>query len=508
MNEENKRKILIGSIVAVVVLIAMIVGATYAFYTLNVTDSETNTNINIETGSANVVSIEQGVENIHINLSVTDMASNSTNKEYYATDRTEENYKTNQSDGTLELAKVTMSSKGEETENCTATMTITMETQENSMGRELKNGDSELYIEVGGNTQTIDLNSLLTEPLSDKVTKDIELELSVTSKTPTSIKGYLKINNTDEDQTYLAGRTLNLTIEVKDLKCGVVKTAADVILASKQLEPEGNVTSRGDTLRRYQGLVQNNENGTIDNDVDNYICFETSDAETCKKDTGKYLYRIIGIDTTNKEIKIMKREALDTAQAWGSGSPIWASSSLQSNLNSTLYLNTLGSSWSDLIQPHDWYYGDVPADSSGVGSWSSSNNIEGQQMYQNEKAKWGNNKITNTKIGLIYVSDYYLSAKDIKCFNSSTYGECKKSWMHLSNNDTSSLSKAAPPSEYEWTMSRIDSSSAWYVFSDGYVGFTNFITTFSVRPVFYLKSGLKLSGTGKLTDPFVIENVK
>ena len=34
------------------------------------------------------------------------------------------------------------------------------------------------------------------------------------------------------------------------------------------------------------------------------------------------------------------------------------------------------------------------------------------------------------------MSDYYLSAKDIKCYNSSTYSECSKSWMNLKNNDT------------------------------------------------------------------------
>ncbi len=287
------------------------------------------------------------------------------------------------------------------------------------------------------------------------------------------------------------------------------KTAEELILTSNQLEPAGNVTSRGDTLRRYQGQVQNNEDGTIENDVNNYICFETSDKEECKSNTDKYMYRIIGVDTTNKEIKIMKREALNKSQAWGSGSQTWATSSLQTSLNGTLYLNNLSKSWEVLIQPHDWGYGDVPEDNSGVGSWDASNNIEGQQMYKNEKAKWGSNKIAGTKIGLIYVSDYYLSAANIKCYNSSTYGDCKKSWMHLSNNDTSSLSttKKDPPSLAEWTMSRYYSSFARYVLGSGYVNDYGVRGTYSVRPVFYLKSGLNISGTGTLSNPFVIEGI-
>ncbi len=80
------------------------------------------------------------------------------------------------------------------------------------------------------------------------------------------------------------------------------------------LETTENMTSRGDTLRRYQGTS-----------VNNYICFGTNDKDVCLNDQDKYMYRIIGIDTETQELKIIKKEALNTKYYWPKTAADWPS---------------------------------------------------------------------------------------------------------------------------------------------------------------------------------------
>ena len=144
--DNSKRKVIIGSIVAVVFLLVMIIGATYAYFSINVSGDKTSTSINIETGSADYVAIKQGISNLHINLSVSDMSSSSNMSEFYATNIEDESYKTSKSDGTLEFAKIEMSSKEDLKDNCTFDVVLTIDTKENSMGKVLQNGDAVFYV--------------------------------------------------------------------------------------------------------------------------------------------------------------------------------------------------------------------------------------------------------------------------------------------------------------------------------------------------------------------------
>ncbi len=284
----------------------------------------------------------------------------------------------------------------------------------------------------------------------------------------------------------------------------------DLILASNQLEGEQQMKDRGDTLRRYQGQVENDGNGTINKDVNNYICFETKDKNECADNIDKYMYRIIGIDTSNKEIKIIKKEAFDSAQPWDTGGNTWENSSLKEALNSTLYLNNVSKNWSELIKLHDWKYGDIASDSSGYGSRDYSD-IVGADAYKIEQEKL-TSTLTNTKIGLMYPSDYWLSGPpNLECMNRAYWLECKKNWLHMFNNDSESLSPTdtPPPYDVEWTISR-SLYSAWYVEnSSGRVDVNRGCNAVSsVRPVFFLPSALKVEGTGSLSDPYRIMNVE
>ncbi len=483
MNEENKSKIFIGTLVAVITLVIAVMGATFAFFSLNVSGDTTNTNVDIEAGNADVVTIEQGVENIHINLAVSDMAENNPNKAYYATTE-EEDYKLNEGEGTLTFATIKGTNK--EASDCTAKVTITMDTSDDSMGKALQKGDAILYITSGETEETVDLYDLLTEEMSDSVTKEIEVEISVSESAEASITGYLKVNNTEFDQSYLAGKTLNITIKVDNLVCG--STGSKGPLAPlEMLKAKGGETFAGggdhttviDEMYRFVG--------TKDEVLNNYICFGTDNTETCITTPEDYMYRIIGITDKGgivpaNSLKIIKATPSSESQQWhwNSNNTKWDSSDIKEYLNGSFY-NSIkdaqpnGTYWESLILSHSWYGAEV----------TEATSIEPKSPVTK-----------GCKIGLMYASDYINSGEGNT-----------DNWLFIANGWTGNIVKE------EWTMSWYGLYDryydAWYV--DDYFGRVSndygLEKEYAVRPVFYLDgSKIMLDGEGTIEAPYYITN--
>ena len=225
-------------------------------------------------------------------------------------------------------------------------------------------------------------------------------------------------------------------------------------------------------LYRYQG-VQN-----ANNTVDNYICFGTTNKSDRVGDTDKYMYRIIGINT-NGQMKLIKKEALNTAYQWASNTGIdWAHSSLYANLNGSYFLTDTNyvpdSSWSNRIVASDWHY-----------LTSSDDTIS--TIAERELGA----ETVNAKIGLMYLHDYAYALEPPAYSGAS--------WIHIKNNDTNA------PGTYEWTISRWNTSDAWAVYSGSRVGSYVMTASYSVRPVFFLKASEAIaSGAGTITDPYIL----
>jgi len=279
----------------------------------------------------------------------------------------------------------------------------------------------------------------------------------------------------------------------------------------------------------------------------NYICFGTTDKNTCTSDTDKYMYRIIGVfeDSEGTQyLKLIKKEALNTSYAWH-GDPAtdtdWDESDLYNGINGNYFLtNTAYSYMQDSIWTNKiatWDY--TATNTLGYDNYSV-NSVYGPSYYYNtvktiylhemnrsSKANCyyntsttadcstGEWKIISAKIGLMYVSDYLLSlgesALDYTSSNSTHRASMKTGWMYISNNDSESLSTTAssPPAQAEWTMSRFGANSAgWYyalfVGSDGGVNDRGVYLTNSVRPVFYLTSDVSITGDGTIESPYII----
>ncbi len=503
MEEKNiKKKNIIGCIVSIIVLLTLIIGATYGFFAFTTSDSKSTTDASIKTGSANLISLTGGTSKLHIIVDGDDMSVDNVGKSFYATTEPEKNYLTEEEEHTFNLANISVDGKNIGQNNCTANLVITID---GDLKEVLQEEDTLLHVEGIDEELNIDLAELKEEG-----TKTYPFELTIYSSSPDPIVGYLKLVNRFEDQSDLADKEINVTLVVQDLKCSISKgfSTTTTIASNPQIETKEHMQERGDTLRRFQGKVENDGNGNITSDINNYICFGTSDKATCLEDTDKYMYRIIGIDTTNNELKLIKRESLNTTMQWGGERIAWEDSDLQINLNKD-FLSSLEGKWSNLISSHNWGYGTVPAEDYGIDVSTTS-----LQAYQHEK-----NLLIytlNAKIGLMYISDYYLSGGDNqKCLSSSSssnddYVECKKSWLHLYNNDSASLSTTneEPPTNAEWTMTVLQYNYTWTCNVQGSCGggARGYTGQYSTRPVFYLKSDVKIiDGDGSMKKPYIIK---
>ena len=278
------------------------------------------------------------------------------------------------------------------------------------------------------------------------------------------------------DETYISGTgTLDDPIIISE-----PSKAAEYLMSNPTT---GLNTTKQGGLYRYQGTTANN-----------YICFGTSDKATCTGNTDAYMYRIMGINSSN-QLKLIKKEALNSTIQWYTDyttNITWPNSIIYSSINGSTFLtNTtyVPSGWSDKIATTTWKYGD-----------NTTNNTTAANLYSIESA-W--TSTTSAKIGLMYMHDYYYGIKGgNNCSSSGAYSTCKTSWLYISKSDTGA------PTTREWTMSRWGydvNCYAWIVGSDGSVGNSWLTTTASVRPVFYLASDVRIvGGSGTLEDPFII----
>ena len=281
----------------------------------------------------------------------------------------------------------------------------------------------------------------------------------------------------------------------------------------------------GSNITNIYYHTSNLANGASDNsyrysgasdEVNNYVCFG-SDAASCPSNN---LYRIIGV--FGNEVKLIKwdyanSDLIGTSGAYTSstysassysnydgahstvnryywnpsGTNTWSSSTLNTtNLNST-YLNSLGSTWSNLIATHSWKVEGA--------AWDNVYNGTPRTAYNYEVGSNSSSTTYNSKIGLMYASDYGFAASN--SYWASTLGSYNNSsitsnnWMYMGMS--------------EWTISRSsdDSIIAFRVDSIGVVAGTDvsYGSTAAVRPVFYLTSATTyVSGSGTSSDPIRI----
>ena len=379
--------------------------------------------------------------------------------------------------------------------------------------------------------------------------------------------------NSIEEAVVFNDKTRSVTLTTNSTIYCTLYFEKPIITYLRNNDKENNLskTIQGD-MYRYQGT-----NEMVDN---NYICFGTDNKEECTNDPDgidKYMYRIIGIGE-NENLKLIKETFLteeDNNQfAWNNMSSVeecgndginctWPKSMLFKRLNGLSngdisgagttvrngntnifvdsntydYListnNKFGketSKWYNLIEDHNWLYGDICVKQGNLS-------LDANEIYLIESAqkdisrcieengepvseiyKWSLSDTIKSKIGLMYIHDFYFSYYDGNNENTrghaSNNGEMNKSWLaprwRECMQDGSCV--ALSMTRYGYYKSSKTGFVIWRYFSgsdetgDISTFWTSWIATAQrVQPVFYLNDGISLNGRGTRDDPYIIK---
>jgi hypothetical protein len=265
---------------------------------------------------------------------------------------------------------------------------------------------------------------------------------------------------------------------------------------------DGQVVYENSHEYRYEGKNPNN-----------YVMFNNE------------LWRIIGVFDSNSHgvsntnlVKLIRANSIG-GLAWDkSNTNNWINSSLKALLNGAYYNATtdtencygylttatticdyreigIQSGYREMIQSVTWYLGGGGA--SGYKTYDPAS-IYGYE--RNSSAIYsGRSASTTGYIGLMYESDYLYGVLSSSCARTTTH--------YTYNTAACGGSDWLYGQGYEWTISPGSDTSycVWNVNNSGKVTSSSAANGFPVRPVLYLKSSVyKISGTGTISDPYII----
>ena len=479
---ENKKQAIILSVVAIVALLSLILGATYAYFQAS-GNSGSSTNVNVTTYTSDLLTFEIG-NDIAVYADQTSFASgkgnatgstfakailtannktNTATKNYYVYLNISENTFTyTQNESTPELLLTIKDTSGNEITSITS---LTYKTVTDGKGASISGFD---ITTKSGVITLFDNREITATP-----TKTEEWNITVT------------FVNYNANQTGNAGKSFNAKLIIQQ-ESQSNQTLADYVI-SQYTGTQGDnalyyhnstlTNGAGDNSYRYAGASDS---------VNNYICLG-SDATTCPDAN---LFRIIGV--FGDQTKVIRAKSVGNQKWDTNGSNTWSSSSLNTYLNGE-YLTSLGT-LADKIATTTWKV--------GGGSWANIGTSVPKTAYQYEVGSSASSTTYDAKIGLMYVSDYY-------------YGASPSAWTLMGyNSDAMKDYRAATSTNwlylgsYEWTISRRsdDTNSAFCVNSTGYVFLYDVASIRGVRPSFNLLSSTTyVSGSGSMSDPIIIE---
>ena len=469
--EKNKKQALILGIVAVATLIALVVGATFAYFKAQ-GGTGSSTEVKVTTYTTDMLTFTTGSAiSLYADQSSFGQEKGSLSGETFAKATLVANNKTN-----------------EATDNYYVYFNIENNTFKYTLGED----KPELILTVTGpdGNEVTSLPGLTYKTVQDRENKSIsgfdvtttnglitianKKTITATQATPSKEEQYtLKLTfvNYEGDQTANATSTLSAKVVIQ--KEPIVTTLASYITnlyTGTQGENgiyyhDASLTNgAGDNSYRYAGASEA---------VNNYICFG-SNTTPCPTDN---LYRIIGV--FGDKVKLIKSTSVGNKPWDSNNSNTWSTSSLNTYLNNE-FINTFDVSTKDKIAETTWK----------VGGFSI-NGQPAQTVYQNEI---NSSPSVNNKIGLMYASDYgFAAAPSAWTTNLYNYDGAtikNANWMFLGVT--------------EWTISR-HAGIAYYVFAvynTGNVGSSRAYSAFAVRPVFYLTSSVTyVEGDGTQSSP-------
>ena len=535
--KENKNKSITLMLVAVITLLALVIGATFAYF-LASGNSGSSTNVNVTTYTSDLLTFEVG-NDIAVYADQTSFASG----------------KGNATGSTFAKAILTANNK---TNTATKNYYMYLNVSNNTFTYTQNENTPELLLTItdaSGNAIT-SISGLTYKTVTDGKGASIS-GFDITTKsglitlfdnreitaTPAKTEQWnvtVTFVNYNANQTGNAGKSFDAKLMIQQKKLGNQTLAEYVISQYTGTQGENSIYHHNSTLANGAGDNSYRYAGANPN---NYVCFG-SDASPCPYDN---LYRIIGVFGENNHgvsgnqlVKLIKYYSASSnllgiyglysgndkyiwspssslcpnstaynsnngiyqlannnkiAAADVGGCNMWKYSQLNTvNLN-TNFLNNIDLKWRNTIEDTTWKVGGHSTEAVTAKAMFTAEITNATKTYGPSDG--------TSKIGLMYASDYMFAVPQDKWtltgynYNDATkdYRAAKDlNWLYLSSS--------------EWTITPYSSSSDNYVFylaGDGRLSF-GFVNLGNVtRPVFYLKSSVTYaSGEGTQSDPIRI----
>ena len=523
MSKTNEKKVLVLSAVAVITLIAVVVGATYAYFQAQGGGSSdidasviTNTTDKLSFQVGNGIDISASQENFALGM---DNVTGSTTASAMLTANNATNTATRNYNLYLDIKNNGFTYTVDEN---TPELILTITGPDD---QPLKNLAGYKYVTVG------EVSGFDITEASNAILIADNYEITASPEITQTWNITVTFINLDSDQNKNTGKTFNADVIIQEER--LATTLADVCTGGESLAScitslynergeEGanglyyhdgvgtytNATEEaGDNSYRYSGSNPNN-----------FVCFGSDSAE-CETDN---LYRIIGV--FGSEVKLIKYDYANsnmlgtdgdyntntfsgtTSTYRGSHTTInrytwnknntntWSESELNTvNLNTNYinYLNGIDTKWVNMIASHDYQV--------GGNTWENIITTVGKQKYENELVNPATADVEHAKIGLMYVSDYSYAA-DPSYWTTEMYREDAQDYRLATTSNWMYMGL------WEWTISRHSGYTdvSFYVDAAGFVGSNDHVSTifFAARPVFYLNSSVAYdSGIGTIVDP-------
>ena len=541
----EKKKAVIYSTVALIALVILVVGATYAYFQ-NQYGSASNADVKVTTYTTDVLTFETG-SNISITAGQDDFAQGKGNKtgSTFARATLQANNKTNTATANyymyLNIENNTF------TYTNTGTPELILQVVDKTSGNPVTSITGLNYVTVtdGKNTSISGFDITTKKGL---IALFLNKEISASPKTIEEYTITITLVNHNFDQNVNTGKNLNGKLIIQKEK--IITSVADVAKSGDNLVTAlQNLSTK--SKPSYTGLYHHDAsltNGAGDNsyrfagaDPNNYVCFG-SDEATCPNEN---LYRIIGV--IDGKVKLIHAYGATTdmlgtdegyaktyQEAWGSLSSYykgngdltkigtykwnktrdntWSTSTTNTtnlNTNYIAYLDSKNTKWKIMIADTTWYVGGM---TSTYGALSNAKTAYNYEVGANKDAT----TTLTSKIGLMYVSEYYYGATPdywmLPGFDQNGHpNEDKTTWIgedytkaYNDNWMNTGLN--------EWTISRTfdDSDIAFDVNVYGLV-YVDFVDGSDgrglvARPSFSLSSSIKFtSGEGTAVNPIRIK---
>ena len=538
----EKKKVKLFSAIALVALAMLVVGATYAYFQSQY-GAASNANVKVTTYTTDMLTFETG-SNISITAGQDDFASGKGNKtgQTFARATLQANNKTNTATASyymyLNIENNTF------TYTNTGTPELILQVVDKTSGNPVISITGLDYVTVtdGKNTSISGFDITNKDGL---IALFSNKEISASPKTIEEYTVTITLVNHNFDQNVNTGKNLNGKLIIQKEK--IITSVSDVAKSGDNLVTAiENLSTK--SKPSYTGLYHhdaNLTNGAGDNsyrfagaDPNNYVCFG-SDEATCPTEN---LYRIIGV--IDGKVKLIHAYGATTTmlgtnegyaktyqEAWGDnlelvqsfykgkedfakiGSYKWnktrdntwstsTTNTINLNTNYLTYLDSKNTKWKTMIADTTWYVGGMTGDNGVLSNAKTAYNYE---VGANKDAT----TTVTSKIGLMYVSEYYYGAtpdywtlpgydpngqpsEDQKWWIGEDYSKARNdNWLYTGL--------------FEWTISRTSDPSD-YAFAVGGYGLLggNVVDPggVAVRPSFCLSSSIKFtSGEGTAVNP-------